>query len=90
MECIQPTGQDLTRGQIIKDAVGDGAKLKVARRKLNSIGNMHGHCAVLNSDRNLKCMRDDLQLTDAIAEISRGDAAANAVKKSEEEENLID
>ena len=89
MECIQPTAQELTRGQIIKDAVGDGAKLKVARRKLNSIGNMHGHCAILNSDRNLKCMRDDLQLTDAIAEISRGDAMANAARKEEEESNLL-
>ena len=90
MECIQPSEHELKRGHIIRDAVGDGAALKVARRKLNTIGNMHGHCAVLNGAENLKRMRDDLQLTDAIAEISRGDAAANAVKKAEEEGNLID
>jgi hypothetical protein len=70
--------------------LGDGAALKLAMRKLNTIGNMHGHCAVLNGADNLKRMCDDLQLTDAIAEISQGDAAANAVKKAEEEGDLID
>ena len=70
--------------------MGDGAALKVARMTLNTIGNMHGHCAVLNGAENLKRMRNDIQLTDAIAEISRGDAAANAVKKAEEEGNRID
>ena len=69
MECIQPTEHDLNRGHIIRDAVGDGASLKVARRKLNTIGNMHGHCTVLNGADNLKRMCDDLQLTDAIAKV---------------------
>ena len=45
---------------------------------------------MLNVAENLKRMRDDLQLTDAITEISRGDASVNAAKKSEEEGNLID
>ena len=83
MECIQPSEHELKRGHIIRDAVGDGAALKVARRKLNTIGNMHGHCVVLNCAENLKRMHDDLQLMDAIAEIFRGDAAASSVKKAE-------
>jgi hypothetical protein len=62
MECIHPSEHDLKRGQIIRDGVGDGAALKVARRKLNTIGNMHGKFAVLNGADSLKRMRDDLQL----------------------------
>ena len=69
MECIQPTKHKLKRGHIIRDAVGDGAELKVVRRKLNTIGNMHGHFSVLNSADNLKRIRDDLQITDAISDI---------------------
>ena len=69
MECIQPIEHELNRGHIIRNAVGDGAALKVARRKLNTIGNMHGHCAVLNGADNSKHMCDDLHLTDLIANI---------------------
>ena len=64
MECIQPTKHKLKRGHIIWGAVGDGAALKVARGVLNTIRNMHRHCAMLNGAENLKRMRDDLQLTD--------------------------
>ena len=69
--------------------MGDGAALKVARRKQNTIGNMHGHCAVLNGAENLKRMRDDLQLTDAITNICRDYAEAIAAKRDEEEGNII-
>ena len=64
MECIHPTKHKLKRGHIIWGAVGDGAALKVARGVLNTIRNMHRHCAMLNGAENLKRMRDDLQLTD--------------------------
>ena len=81
MECIQPTKHKLKRGHIIRDAVGDGAALKVVRRNLNTTSNMHGHCAVLNETDSLKHMRNDMQLTDEISEICRGDAEASAAKR---------
>ena len=84
MEYIQSSNHKLKRGNIIRDAVGDGAELKVARRNLNTIGNIHGHYAMLNGAKNLKCMRDDMQITDAIAKICCGDAEASAAKREEE------
>ena len=60
MECIQTTYHELKRGYIILYAVVDCAALKVARRKLNTISNMHGNCSMLNGAENLKSMRDDL------------------------------
>ena len=83
MECIQPTRNDLKRGHIIQDALGDGSALRVTRRKLNTIGNTHGHCDVLNGANNLKHTRDDLQLTDEISEIFHGDAEVSAAKIEE-------
>ena len=73
MECIQPTKHDLNRGHIIRYSVGGGAALNVVRRKLSTIRNMHGHCAVLNGADNLKRMRDDLHITDATTKIFCGD-----------------
>ena len=81
MECIQSTKHQLKRGHIIRDAVDDGAALKVTSRKLNTTGNMHGHCDVFNNANDLKRMRDYLQLTDAIADIFHGDSEASAAKR---------
>ena len=63
--------------------MGDDASLKVARRNINTTGIIYGHCAVLKGDENLKRMRDDLQLTDAIADIFRDDAESSAAKREE-------
>ena len=60
--------------------MGDGASLKLARWKLNTIGNMHGHCAVLNGAEKLKPMCEGLQLTDTIARTFCGYAEARAEK----------
>ena len=50
---------------------------------------MHGLCAVLNSKESLEHMQDDLQRTDAIAEIIRGCAESNAARREEEEGDLL-
>ena len=89
MGCIHPIKHEIKRVHIIWDAVGYGASLKVASRKLNTIGNMHGHSDVLNGADNLKRMRDDLHLTDAITNIFFGDSEASAAKIDEEEGHLI-
>ena len=56
----------------------------MARGGLNIIGNMHGHCDVLNGADNLKRRCYDLQLTDSIANIFYGDAEVSAAKREEE------
>ena len=76
-------------GNIISDSVGDGAALKVARRNINTLGNIHGHCGVLNGAEILKNLRDDMQLTDAIYDICRGDTEASASKREGEDGNII-
>ena len=67
-------------GNIIRDDMVDCAALKVARRKIDTIRNMHRNCAVLNFTKNLKIMRDDLQLTE-IANICCYNVEASAVKR---------
>ena len=84
MKCIYPTKHKLKRGHIIQDSVVDGAALRVSRRKLNTISNMHGRCTVFNGADNLKFMCDDLQFTDTIAYIFHGDVELSGAKREEE------
>ena len=81
MEYIQPTEHNLKRVHIIRDAICDGTSLKVARGGLNIIGNMHGHCDVLNGADNLKLMHDDMQFTYAIVKIFCGVSEESDAKR---------
>ena len=74
---------------VIKDAIGDGDKLKVARGKLHAIGNMTRHCATVNSGGNIERMCADLWSTASIVEILRADAVNLAAKKVTDEGQLL-
>ena len=43
MECIRPTGDDLCKGRILANSGGQGTILKIAKRKLDSLGYIRGH-----------------------------------------------
>ena len=48
MECIWLTDDDLRKGRIIVDAGGQGAILRIAKQKLDSLVCIRGHCGLLN------------------------------------------
>jgi len=73
-ECISPSERDLRYGQIVNDATGEGVMKKIANRKLNNLGFTHGHGCIVNSDDNMKRMKQDLQLADSTVEIKRLEA----------------
>ena len=41
---LNPTSEDYTAGAIIRDMCGEGAKLKLAKRKLDGVGEVHSAC----------------------------------------------
>ena len=47
MECIQLTDAELRKGWILANAGGQGKKLKVAMRKIDSIRYIQGRCGLL-------------------------------------------
>ena len=47
MECIQPADDDLHKGRVLANAGGQGAILKIANMKLDSLGYIRGHCGLL-------------------------------------------
>ena len=49
-------------------------------RKLNNIGNMVGHCVVVNDETNMARMRENLTFAESMAEIVRREKADKTQK----------
>ena len=71
-----------------KYEISDGDKIKVTRKKLNTISSMIEYCAIVNIEENIERMRADLWITASIAEISRADAVDSVAKKAKERGNF--
>jgi len=82
---IQPTANQLRRGAIIKDYVGNNAARKCARRKLNSYGDLVGHCGVVNSKENMNRIKEQLVMADFVSEIHRKEAEDKVLEKLEKD-----
>ena len=61
---LNPTSGDCTTGAIIRDMCGEGAKQKLAKRKLDGVGEVHSACGVANApDRIRRLQVRSLKLT---------------------------
>jgi hypothetical protein len=83
LKSIQPTANQLRRGEIIKDYVGNNAAHKCARRKLNSYGYLVGHCGVVNSKENMNRMKEQLVMVVLVSEIHWKEAEDKVLEKLE-------
>ena len=68
---LNPTATDYMMHNIVSHTTGEGAKRKIAKRKLDSMGNATGSCGVLNDPARLLKMQNQLKLTESIAEINK-------------------
>ena len=66
---LAPAMQDLSVQAVLKDAGGEGAA-KLAKRKLNTAGNITSHCGLQNHPERVKKLISALELTASLAEIS--------------------
>jgi hypothetical protein len=80
---IAPTEQDLTCRELMKDAGGDGATLKLAKRKLDSLGDIKAHCGLANNPERMHKLQRAATLASSISHIKRSEAANNKQKKAE-------
>ena len=88
---LAPTGTDITRGAILQETMGEGAKKKLAKRRINFWdGNISSYSRVLNSKEQLMAMREVNELTAVLGEIrndneeDRSKRAAAKASKAEE------
>ena len=52
-----PTERELTHGKIIRDTVGLGAQLKLAKKKLDNLGYIKSHSGIQNYKERLKRLK---------------------------------
>ena len=76
MECIRPTDNDLRKGRILADAGGQGEILKIAKRKLDSLGYIRGYCGLLTDPDRMTRVENMLRLVASISDIKRIEGAA--------------
>jgi hypothetical protein len=71
-------------GEIMKGAGGEGAVKKLAKRRLDAVGNIQAHCVELSDPVRQKRLRTQLELAASIAEISRMAAQESKEKKAQD------
>jgi hypothetical protein len=69
---LQPTMMQCNTGVIMDEMRGDGAKKRMARRRLDMVnGNISSYCRVLNSKDQLDHMKEVTLLTASVAEVTK-------------------
>ena len=81
-QLLNPKAIDYMMHEIAKQAHGEGAKQGMAKRKLDSLGNIRGDCGFANDPERMKRLKSQLQLADSLAEISKETAEDKATKTS--------
>jgi hypothetical protein len=78
-----PTPQDLASRELMKDAGGEGATLRLAKRKLDAIGDIKAHCCVANAPERIERIKRGMELAASLAAISRADNEEKKKKKTQ-------
>ena len=86
-ELLNPTMKQVTRGFILYDVKGTGAREFVAKRRLDMIsGNVSSYSRLLNGTKRLKEMEELSSLVASCAEVSADKEAAKELSKKDKEE----
>ena len=80
---IMPSKSSLRQHEIMQDAIGQNAQLKVAKRKLDNLGFIQSHSGIQNNPERIERLKNQLEITASLAEI-------NAQKDKEKEEKLLE
>ena len=85
---LQPTASDVLVGNILEDSVGQNAKKKIPKRRINMIaGNISSYSRVLNNQKSLDYISEANLLSSCISEISVAkEIAKDAAKEKREQE----
>jgi uncharacterized protein (DUF1501 family) len=68
----------------MKDAGGQGATMKIAKRKLNSLATIQSYSCMANDETQLQVLKNKYELAASLAEIDRKDKAGQQAKKNQE------
>ncbi|KAH8045259.1 hypothetical protein JL722_14324 [Aureococcus anophagefferens] len=84
-----PSPHDLTCRELINDAGGDGATLKLAKRKLDALGNFKPISFLANAPERIHRLQQAATLAASMSEIKRADADEKKRKKVAASTDLV-
>lgn len=87
---LNPTAQDFTMAEIMSHAHGDGAQQALAKRKLDSLGNLRGLCGFANDEERMRRLKAQAQLASSLAEISKINTEEKNLQNAQKTTKLID
>ena len=82
------TDRDMAEREILKDAGGAGAQMKLAQRKLDLAGDFKSFACVANNDERIANLKNAAMMASSIAEIDRINKLDKQKKKSDAEAEL--
>lgn len=74
--------------RILEDTRGVRSKMKLAKRKLDSIAGVKSHCSIVTNDTNMNKVENQLKLAASLAQIRETEKEEEAEKKTDEEIKL--
>ena len=86
---LNPTARDMSIREIMKDAGGLGATKKFAKRKLDSVGYVQSECYAITDPKRIARQMSALKLAESVAEINCINHAQAALKRAQEDDELI-
>lgn len=86
---LAPSERDLTCGALMADAGGQGAQKKLAKRKLDNLGDIKAHSGVQNDPERIRKLKATAELSASISEIVRLDKAEKVAKKVKMSSDLL-
>jgi hypothetical protein len=81
---LTPSSRDVTMRELMKDAGGDGATMKIPKRKLNVFGTIQSHSGLANDEKQLKKLKNKHTMAASLAHISRLGKKEAAAKDEDE------
>ena len=82
------TDRDMAEREILKDAGGAGAQMKLAQRKLDLAGDFKSFACVANNDERIANLKNAAMMASSIAEIDRINKLDKQKKKNDAEADL--
>ena len=80
---LNPKTEHYTARELASSAVGEGAKKKLAKRKMDVIGNIKSHCGTLNDEERIEELRKKSELAESLSFTSRMRNEAKKKKASD-------
>jgi hypothetical protein len=80
---LKASNRDLTMRELIKDAGGQGATMKIVKCKLNALATIQSHSCTTNDETQLQVLKNKYELAASLAEIDQKDKEDQQAKKNQ-------